>query len=90
VIDEGALAHLFNLVVGLGLLAARLEDLKCTKIRQLLMHKSFALRMLGCSPMNVCQEILNKTHHSPYIVHFGSTEMYKDDERSKLEFSTYL
>jgi hypothetical protein len=35
-------------------------------------------------------EILSKTHHSPYIVHSGSTKMYKDEERSELEFSTYL
>jgi hypothetical protein len=55
VIDEGAFARLSNLVVGLGLLAARLEDPKCTKIRQLIRHKGFALRMLGCSPMSVCR-----------------------------------
>jgi hypothetical protein len=48
VIDEGASAHLPSLVVGLGLLAAQLEDLKCTKIRQLLSHKGFVLRMLDC------------------------------------------
>jgi hypothetical protein len=35
-------------------------------------------------------EILRKTHHSPYIVHPESTNMYKDDERSELEFSAYL
>jgi hypothetical protein len=35
-------------------------------------------------------EILNKTHHSPYIVHPGSIKQYKDEERSGLEFSTYL
>jgi hypothetical protein len=35
-------------------------------------------------------EILSKTHHSPYIVHPGSIKMYKDDEKSGLEFSTYL
>ena len=35
-------------------------------------------------------EILSKTHHSPYTVHSGSTKMYKDEEMSKLEFSTYL
>jgi hypothetical protein len=58
VIDEGASAHLSNLVVGSGLLAwmkaIRLEGPECTKIRQLLKHKAFALRMLGCSPMSVC------------------------------------
>jgi hypothetical protein len=36
------------------------------------------------------REILSKTHHSPYIVHPGSTKMYKKEERSGLEFSTYL
>jgi hypothetical protein len=36
------------------------------------------------------REILSKTHHSPYIVHSGSTKMYKDEERSGLEFNTYL
>jgi hypothetical protein len=51
---------------------------------------------MGCSSMNVSKgeglrkEILNKTHHSSYIVHPGSTKMYKDDERSELDFSTYL
>jgi hypothetical protein len=35
-------------------------------------------------------EILSKTHHSPYTVHSGSTKMYKDEEKSGLEFSTYL
>ena len=55
--------------------------------------------MLGCSPIsNECvsedeglrNEILSKAHHSPYPIHSGSTKMYKDEERSKLEFSTYL
>ena len=36
------------------------------------------------------KEILSKTHHSSYTVHFGSTKMYEDNERSGLEFSTYL
>ena len=36
------------------------------------------------------KEILSKTHHSLYTVHLGSTKMYKDAERSGLEFSTYL
>jgi hypothetical protein len=36
------------------------------------------------------KEILGKTHHSPYTVYSGSTKMYKDEERSGLEFSTYL
>jgi hypothetical protein len=36
------------------------------------------------------KEILSKTHHSLYTVHSGSIKMYKDDERSGLEFSTYL
>jgi hypothetical protein len=33
VVDKGVLARLSNLVVGLGLLTAWLEDPKCTKIR---------------------------------------------------------
>jgi hypothetical protein len=36
------------------------------------------------------KEILSKTRHSPYTIHPGSTKMYKDEERSGLEFSTYL
>jgi hypothetical protein len=48
VVDEGVFAHLSNLVIGLGLFAARLEDPEYTKIRQLLRHQDFALRMLGC------------------------------------------
>ena len=36
------------------------------------------------------KEILSKTYHSPYTVHSGSTKMYKDEERSRLEYSTYL
>jgi hypothetical protein len=35
-------------------------------------------------------EILSKTHHSPYIVHPGSIKKYKDKESSGLEFNTYL
>jgi hypothetical protein len=35
-------------------------------------------------------EILSKTHHSPYIVHPGSIKKYKDEERLGLEFNTYL
>jgi hypothetical protein len=35
-------------------------------------------------------KILSKTHHSPYIVHPGSIKKYKDEERSGLEFNTYL
>jgi hypothetical protein len=74
VVDEGALARLSNLVVELGLLAwikvAWLEDPECTKIKQLLKHKSFALRMMDCSPMSVSEgkelrnEIMSKTYHS--------------------------
>ena len=80
-------------------MAARLEGPECTKIRQLLRHKGFSLRIMGCSPISdegVCEdeglrnEILSKTHHSPYTVHPESTKMYKVDERSGLEFSTYL
>jgi hypothetical protein len=36
------------------------------------------------------KEIMSKTHHSLNTVHPGSTKMYKDNERSGLEFSTYL
>ena len=55
--------------------------------------------MLGCSHvLDEClsrdeglrKEILTKTHHSSYTVHSGSTKMYKDEERSRLEFSTCL
>jgi hypothetical protein len=79
--------------------ATRLEDPECTKIRQLLRHKAFALRMLGCSPISdecvsegegLRKEILSKTHHSLHTIHPGSTKMYNNDERSELEFSTYL
>ena len=55
--------------------------------------------MLGCSPiLDECvskgkgqrKVILSETHHSLYTVHSGSTKMYKDEERSLLEFSTCL
>ena len=55
--------------------------------------------MLGCSPIldeyvskgeGQRKEILSETHHSPYTVHSRSTKMYKDEERSGLEFSTCL
>ena len=55
--------------------------------------------MLGCSPISdecvlgdegLRKEILSKAHHSSFTVHSGSTKIYKDDERSGLEFSTYL
>ena len=36
------------------------------------------------------REIMSKTHHSSYTVHSGSTKMYKDEERSRMEFNTYL
>jgi hypothetical protein len=100
VVNEGVPARLSNLVVGSRLLAwikaARLEDSDCTKIRQLLRHKGFALRLMGCLHMSVSEgeglrkEIMSKTHHSPYTVHPGSTKMYKDEKRLELEFSTYL
>jgi hypothetical protein len=71
VVDEGALPRLFNLVVESRLLAwikaARVENHECTKIKQLLRHKAFALRMLGCSPMSVSEgeglrkDIMSKT-----------------------------
>jgi hypothetical protein len=35
-------------------------------------------------------EILSKTYHSPYTVHPRSIKKYKDEERSGLEFNTYL
>jgi hypothetical protein len=61
VIDKGALARLSNLVVGSRLLvwikAIQLGDSECTKIKQLLRNKAFTLRMLGCSPMSVCQKM---------------------------------
>jgi hypothetical protein len=75
----------------------RLEGPECTKTKQLLRHKGFALRMMGCSPISdervsedegLRKEILSNTHHSLYTVHPRSTKMYKDDERSKLEYST--
>jgi hypothetical protein len=66
VVDEGASARLSNLVVGSRLLAwikiAQLVDPECTKIRQLLRHKGFALRMLTCwvahpFQMSVCRKV---------------------------------
>jgi hypothetical protein len=66
VVDESASAHLSNLVVGSGLLAlikiVQLKDPECTKIRQLLRHKGFALRMLRCwvahpFQMSVCRKV---------------------------------
>ena len=36
------------------------------------------------------KEIMSKTHHPPYTVYLGSTKMYKDEEMSELEYSTYL
>ena len=53
--------------------------------------------MLGCSPNSdecvlegerLRNEILSKSHHSSYIVYSGRTKMYKDEERSGLEFCT--
>jgi hypothetical protein len=61
VVDEGEPAHLSNFVVESGLLAwikaTRLEDSECTKIKQLLRHKGFTLRLMGCSPMSVCRRV---------------------------------
>jgi hypothetical protein len=66
VVDEGASACLSNLVVGSGLLAwiktAQLEDPECTKIRQLLRHKGFSIRMLRCwvahpFQISVCRKV---------------------------------
>ena len=62
-VDEGVPARLFNLVVELGLLAwikaTQLKDTKCTKIKQLLKHKGFALTMMDCSPMSVCWRVMD-------------------------------
>ena len=93
-------------MVGLELLAwikvTWLKDFECTKIRQLLRHKGFALRMVGCwvaHPFSVkCvsgdeglrKKILSKARHSSYIVHSGRPKKYKDEARSRLELSTYL
>jgi hypothetical protein len=33
------------------------------------------------------KEILSKTHHSSYTMQPGSTKMYKDEKRAKLDFS---
>jgi hypothetical protein len=33
------------------------------------------------------KEILSKFHHSLYTIHPGSTKMYKDEKRAKLDFS---
>jgi hypothetical protein len=64
VINKAVSACLSSLVVGSGFLAwiktTQLEDPECTKIRQLLRHKGFALRMMGCSPISdecVCQRM---------------------------------
>jgi hypothetical protein len=61
VVDEGASTRLSTLVVESKLLAwikvSQLEGPKCTKIRQLLRHKGFTLRILGCSPMSTCQMV---------------------------------
>jgi hypothetical protein len=57
VVDEGVFARLSNLVVGLRLLTTRLEDPECTKIRQLLRHKGFALRLMICLSMSVCRRV---------------------------------
>ena len=90
VVDKGASARLSNLVIGLGLLVAQLKDSKYTKIRQLLRHKDVGLLTHECvsEDKGLRREILSKAHHSPYTVHSGSTKMYKDEERSGLEFST--
>ena len=76
-----------------------LRPLGWIKIKKLLRHKGFALKMMGCSPISdecvsedegLRNEILSKTHHSLNIVHPRCTKMYKDEERSRLEFSIYL
>ena len=36
------------------------------------------------------KEILSKAHHSSHTVHSTSTKVYKDEESSGLELSTYL
>jgi hypothetical protein len=74
-----------------------LEGPKCTKIKQLLRHKAFCLKDVGLltheyvlEGKRLRKEILNKIHHSLYIIHPGSIKMYKDEEGSELEFSTYF
>jgi hypothetical protein len=57
VVDEGVFVHLSNLVVGLRLLTTQLKDPECTKIRQLLRHKGFALRLMVCLSMSVCWRV---------------------------------
>jgi hypothetical protein len=36
------------------------------------------------------KDILSKTHQYPYTIHPRSTKMYKGEEMSELEYSTYL
>ena len=55
--------------------------------------------MLGCSPISdenvskdegLRKEILSKTHYSLNTVQPESTKMYKNEEKSGLEFSNYF
>jgi hypothetical protein len=95
VVGEGIPVHLANLIVQLELLArtkaAQLEDLECTKIKQLLAEgkaKEFCLKedRLLTHFKQVCvsgiegqrKEIMSEAHHSPYIVHPRGTKMYRD------------
>jgi hypothetical protein len=75
--------------------AAQLKDPKYAKIKQLLVGgkaKEFCLKEDGLLThfKQVCvsaigglrKEIMSEAHHSPYIVHFGGTKMYRDVKRS--------
>ena len=93
VVDEGAPVHLSNLMVQSKLLArikaTQLEDLECTKVKQLLgegKETEFCLKddKLLTHFKQVCileseglrKEIMSEAHHSQYIVHPGGTKMY--------------
>ena len=94
VVGEGAPIHLANLAVQSELLAriiaARLEDPECAKIKQLLKEgktKEFCLKKDGllthfkqvCVPRNggLRKEIMSEAHRSSYTVHTGGTKMYQ-------------
>ena len=75
--------------------AAQLEDLECAKIKQLLAEgktNEFCLKEDGllthfkqvCVPGigGLRKEIMSEAHHSPYIVHPGSTKMYRNAKGS--------
>ena len=75
-VDKGVSACLSNF--GLRLLVTRLKNPECTKIKQLIRHKGFAIRLLGCSPISdecvskdegLRKGILSKAHHSSYTIY---------------------